>query len=133
MVKIQERRVQVLKLLRQGKTQQEIAETLGVHRNTVYRDMKWLKANIAYDFNLLTNEILDKLQERIETMKDANLIYFLSKLIPSKIETKIESKSRIEIHGDEIVSALDKFQDVIKDVSQGKFSKRASEDDDSRE
>ena len=133
MVKVQERRVQVLKLLRQGKTQQEIATALSVHHNTVYRDVKWLKANIAYDFNLLTNEILDKLQERIETMKDANLIYFLSRLIPQKVETKVESKSKIEIHGDEIVKTLQEFQDVIKNVSQGNFSQRTTQEDDSTE
>ena len=133
MVKIQERRVQVLKLLRQGKTQQKIAEILSVHYNTVYRDVKWLKANIAYDFNLLTNEILDKLQERIENMKDANLIYFLSKLIPKRSEITFEGKSRIEIHGDEIVETLQEFQDVIKDVSQGNFSQRITQEDDSRE
>jgi len=81
-----ERRIKVLELLRQGLTETKIAETLGVSRETIVRDVRWLRKNLVYDFTLITNEILSKLHERIDEMEDRDLVAFLGKLIPRKIE-----------------------------------------------
>ena len=81
-----ERRIKVLELLRQGLTETKIAETLGVSRETIVRDVRWLRKNLVYDFTLITNEILSKLHKRIDEMDDRDLIAFLGKLIPRKIE-----------------------------------------------
>ena len=81
-----ERRIKVLELLRQGLTETKIAETLGVSRETIVRDVRWLRKNLVYDFTLITNEILSKLHKRIDEMEDRDLIAFLGKLIPRKIE-----------------------------------------------
>ena len=85
-----ERRIKVLELLRQGLTEKQIAAELGFSRETIVRDVKWLKQNIIYDFTLITNEILQKLHERIEEMDNRDLIAFLGKLIPKKIEAKTQ-------------------------------------------
>lgn len=85
-----ERRLKVIELLREGKTETDIAESLGFGRNTIVRDVRWLKQNIAYNFNLITNEILQKLQTRIDKMTNRDLINFLGKLIPQKVEAKTE-------------------------------------------
>ncbi len=81
-----ERRIKVLELLRQGLTETKIAETLKVSRETIVRDVRWLRKNLVYDFTLITNEILSKLHERIDEMEDRDLVAFLGKLIPRKIE-----------------------------------------------
>jgi len=81
-----ERRIKVLELLRQGLTETKIAETLGVSRETIVRDVRWLRKNLVYDFTLITNEILSKLHERIDEMEDRDLVAFLGKLVPRKIE-----------------------------------------------
>jgi len=49
-----------------------------------------------------------------------------------KIEAQVEGKVEV-VNAEEITRLLETYHDVIKDVSQGKFSKRASEDDDSAE
>lgn len=81
-----ERRLKVLELLREGKTEIEIAKQVGFSRETIVRDVRWLRENLIYDFTLITNEILQKLHERINEMEDRDLINFLGKLIPRKIE-----------------------------------------------
>jgi IS30 family transposase len=85
-----ERRLKVLELSRDGKSEIEIAKQLHVGRNTIVRDIRWLKQNIIYDFNLVTNEVLQELHNRIDKMKNADLISFLGKLIPQRIEAKGE-------------------------------------------
>ena len=94
-MKQEERRLRVIELVRQNKTQQEMADILGVHRNTIYKDMKWLKENIVYDFRLLTNEILNELHTRIDDMKDRDLISFFGKLTPQKIEADVKETIKI--------------------------------------
>ncbi len=105
-----ERRLKVLEFLRNGTTETDIAPKLNVSRETIVRDVYWLRQNILYDFKLITNEILDKLHSRINEMENRDLINFLGKLIPQKIEAHEEidifEKREIDVteNEDEILS-----------------------------
>ena len=85
----------VLELLRQGKTEKQIALTTQKHRTTVSRYVKQLRQNTKYDFPLLVNQILSKLQSRIDQMSDRDLISFLDKLLPD--EPTVEHTGKIEV------------------------------------
>ena len=82
----------VLQKLREGKTEKEIALETQRHRNTVSRHVNWLRNNFQTEPQLITNEILQRLRERINTMTDRDLVRFLSVLMPQKIEAKGEFK-----------------------------------------
>jgi IS30 family transposase len=104
-----ERRLKVLEMIRQKKTEREIADVLKVHYNTVCRDVKWLKENIVYDWTLITNEVLDELHSRIQQMKDKDLVAFFGKLVPQRIEQKTEMKGEMKIEtsrGEEVEQVL---------------------------
>ena len=94
-----ERRLNVLELLRQRKTETEIADSLNFSRNTIVRDVRWLKENLAYDFTLITNEIIQKLHERIDKMTNRDLIAFFGKLYmpPQRMEVKEEIETKTDI------------------------------------
>jgi len=87
----------ILELLRQGKTNKEIAVLTLKHRNTVSKYVNYLRQNVVYDFPLIINEILSKLQTRVEQMTDHDLIAFLDKLLPDKIEDKHEGTIELRI------------------------------------
>lgn len=87
----------MLERLRNGETETSIAKNLRVSRETIVRDVRWLKNNILYDFTLITNEIMQELRNRVTSMKDTDLISFLAKLIPQKIEKREEVFKREEI------------------------------------
>ncbi len=76
----------VLQLLREGKTEREIAVLTKRHKNTVTRYVKSLRQDYHIDFTLLQNELLSELQKRISAMTDRDLIHFLACLLPQKIE-----------------------------------------------
>jgi len=125
-----ERRLKVLELLRKGQTETEIAPQLSVSRETIVRDVRWLKEYIAYDFTLITNEIMQSLHARIDNMEDRDLIAFLGKLIPHKIEahTLEETHEIKEVHidlnvfSDDEKSILDKAARILDGKSKGKSS-----------
>jgi len=94
-VKKEERRLQILELLRANKKKYEIAKELGVHPNTITKDIKWLKANVTYDFTLTKNKIIGLLEERIINMSNRDLISFLRLLLPTKIEASGETTTNI--------------------------------------
>ncbi len=99
MIKQAERRIQVLTFLRQKNTEKEIATKLNVHPITIYRDVKWLKTNIHYDFTLTTNKVLDRLIANIGTMSTYELLAFLKLLLPTRIEqtTRETSSEKIQL------------------------------------
>lgn len=127
-IRQKQRRVEVLQLLREGLTEQRIADKLDYHRNTIVRDVRWLKQHIFYDWTLITNEIMEELQTRIGDMSDRDLIIFLSKLIPQKIEShtlqevKVEAKHDIDLNvfSDDEKSILDKAAAILDRKSKGK-------------
>jgi hypothetical protein len=80
----------VLEMLREGKTEKEIALATQKHRTTVSRYVNHLRSEYHIDFKLLQNELLSELQERIKDMSDRDLIHFLSCLLPQKIESTTE-------------------------------------------
>ena len=80
----------VLQKLREGKTEKEIALETQRHRNTVSRHVNWLRNNFQTEPQLITNEILQRLRERINNMTDRDLVKFLSVLMPQKIEARSE-------------------------------------------
>ena len=88
----QEYTATVLQMLREGKTEKQIAIDTRKHRNTVSRHVNWLRKNFAIDPQLLTNEVLSKLRERIENMEDRDLVRFLAVLLPQKIESSTSGK-----------------------------------------
>lgn len=98
-----ERRIKVLDLLRQGMTETKIAKELDVGRNTIVRDVRWLKQNFVHDLTLITNQIMDRLQSHINDMNDRDLIALVSKLLPQKIETA--GKLEVELSWGEDVTA----------------------------
>jgi hypothetical protein len=77
-------------MLREGKTEKQIALATQRHRNTVSRHVNWLRRNFAIEPQLLTNEVLSKLRERIDSMEDRDLVRFLAVLMPQKIEQKVD-------------------------------------------
>lgn len=85
-------------MLRKQKKEGEIAEALDVSRETIVRDVRWLKQNIAYDFNLITNEVLGILHNRIDGMEDRDLIAFLGKLVPQRIEAFSVEKREVNVN-----------------------------------
>jgi transposase len=90
--------VTVLRMLREGKTEKQIAFETQKHRNTISRHVNFLRQNFALDPQLLTNEVLSRLRERIDTMEDRDLVRFLSVLMPQKIEKKVEVKKQVDIN-----------------------------------
>ena len=96
MVKIEERRIRVLKYLQENKPKHEIAKLCKVHINTISKDVKWLKENITYDFTLTTNKILSLLEKKLNSMTNYELLSFLKLLIPTKIEAKVEGGITIQ-------------------------------------
>ena len=80
----------VLSKLREGKNEKQIALETQRHRNTVSRHVNWLRRNFQAEPQLITNEILQRLRERVNTMTDRDLVRFLSVLMPQKIESKME-------------------------------------------
>jgi hypothetical protein len=78
--------------LREGKTEKQIALETQRHRNTVSRHVNWLRNNFQTEPQLITNEVLQRLRERINDMEDRDLVRFLAVLLPQKIEAKGEFK-----------------------------------------
>ena len=85
----------VLQHLREGRTEKEISILTHKHRNTVSRHVSWLRKNMAYDPQTRTNQIVNKLKERINDMTDRDLIHFLAIYMPQKIEMQTEQKLKL--------------------------------------
>ena len=100
----------VLQLLREGKTEKQIALGTQKHRNTVSRHVNWLRQNFAIEPQLLTNEVLSKLRERINQMQDRDLVRFLSVLMPQKIEQNLKVEDN---RGATITSNLQEYEPLI--------------------
>jgi len=90
MVRNQELTLQILDLLREGRTQKEIAIQLRKHRNTVYRHVKRIRDQKVYSVNEVVNKIDNKLTHDINVMLHSNLIAYRRVLSPSEQKTTIE-------------------------------------------
>jgi hypothetical protein len=78
----------VLKLLKEGKTEKEIAIQTQKHRNTVSRYLMHIRNSNIYDIALIKNKILSELDTRIPDMEDRDLIAFYAKLLPTTTNTE---------------------------------------------
>ena len=99
----------VLSKLREGKNEKQIALETQRHRNTVSRHVNWLRNNFQTEPQLLTNEVLQRLKERINDMTDRDLVRFLSVLMPQKIE----SKQQVEISEETVTVNVTENEDEI--------------------
>ena len=126
----------IIKGILSGQTQDQIAEDCHVTRRTIVRDLKaWRKSGGMHDW--VADELL-RLHGKILDEDLATAYREISKtfrkMLKQQIETEVKGDVKVQMEGaDEITRLLEAFQDVIKNVSQGNFSQRTTQEDDSTE
>ena len=79
---------QILKYLRQGKTNNDIASLVNRHRNTITAHIKWLRKHQIYGDEETLNKIDDRLNNEINSMSVTALLSWRGQLVPKRIESK---------------------------------------------
>jgi len=86
----------VLKWLRKGKKQREIAELTGRHYNTIYKYVKYIRTNLVRSPEETVNKIDSRLDEELEQMTHHDLIAWRRAITPQKIEAQTEFKGEMK-------------------------------------
>jgi hypothetical protein len=85
------------------KTQKQIAEELGIHRNTVSKHINWLRRNVHpdNDAQLTLNRVDQALSPRIASMTTYELIALRKALTPTQHQAQVrfegETKQTVEV------------------------------------
>ena len=86
MVRNEELTLQILDLLRKGKTQKQISLRLRKHKNTIYRHVKRIRECKIYPVDEVVNKIDNKLTHEINVMTHRDLIAYRRILSPPPIQ-----------------------------------------------
>ena len=87
----------ILNLMRQRKTNIEMADILQCHPNTISKYVNYIRNNLVRDPSEIVNKIDDKLDEEMEAMTHRNLISYRKAVTPTRIEQKSETELRGEL------------------------------------
>jgi len=95
-VRNEELTLQILGLLRKGKTQKQISFKLRKHRNTIYRHVKRIREQKLYHVEEIVNKIDNKLTDELDEMIHRDLIAYRRILAPPQIDqtTTIEAGTK---------------------------------------